>query len=540
MVKQKNGVLICTLSLFLFLYGLLLSSPAQAGVQLMGWKDLTPTTTPNGTEANKGTYQYVLFGKYSNTPIVWRILSADQDGTTRKGYLYSEKALGNDIAFDTTMPTSSNNYGNSTIRAFLVGTGGTDFYKTDNFTDPEKSVVVVQSFTTTNGQGNNSRTTDDNAMFLPSYDDLIKQEYGFSSTYTVQDENRKAKDTSGFGAFYWTRSPVAGDTDWAWLVNDDGLLFNFLVNNPSVAARPACFLNLESLIFKSASNDFDLSTPSAGEAGSISNPYVLVLPGSPITSASGWTTQFISEDKTPVSATVSGKTVTLEWNTAITQAVKNWPAATDFVLSTGQSPISVASAPNNNKALKLTFAADVALSGLKISYNLNTDAIVFAKSDNQASVVNSFANLTVTHESPSTPNVIPTQARYDGSSPADLKELLGGAALTAAKAGKLSITDSTPDGTRIPLGSGDYSIESRNLTIFISFLSKLGDGTHTLYFYNGDVQVGKVTLIVTNSTGGDTKDSGSSGCNAGFGSAGLLAMGIVLLGLNKAGAKKKK
>ena len=42
------------------------------------------------------------------------------------------------------------------------------------------------------------------------------------------------------------------------------------------------------------------------------------------------------------------------------------------------------------------------------------------------------------------------------------------------------------------------------------------------------------------STGGEAKDSGSSGCNAGLGSAGLLAMGMMLLGLNKAGARKKK
>ena len=536
MVKQKNGVLICTLFLFLFLYGVLVSSPAQAGVQLKGWKDINPMTTPDGTDANKGAYQYVLFGKYSNTPIVWRILSADQSGTERKGYLFSDKALGGDRQFHNFL---ANNYGTSDIRTFLVSDGVGQFYVSDNFTDKEKNAVVVQSFTTTDGMGNGTTTTN-NAMFLPSYDDLTETKYGFSSTYTDMDVNRKAFNTSGNPVLYWSRSPVAGFTTFAWSVLGDGDLYIVSVYNPGVAARPACFLNLESLIFKSASNDFDLSTPSSGEAGSISNPYVLVLPGSPITSASGWTTQFISADKTPVSATVSGKTVTLEWNTAITQAVKNWPAATDFVLSTGQSPISVASAPNNNKALKLNFAADVALSGLKISYSLNTDAIVFAQNGTQASVVNSFANLTVTQESASTPNVIPTQARYDGSSPADLKELLGGAALTAAKAGKLSITDSTPDGTRIPLGSGDYSIESRNLTIFISFLSKLGDGTHTLYFYNGDVQVGKVTLIVTNSTGGDTKDSGSSGCNAGFGSAGLLAMGMVLLGLNKTGARKKK
>ncbi len=477
-------------------------------------------------------------------------------GTSRKALLFSEKNL-NAMEFDNS-GADSQVWKNSTLRTWMNGTAdNTKFKHTDYFSMVEQGALSADTHITKDDQGNerpglsnggsagDSMATD--TFFALSYQDLINPLYGFSSTWNATDGNRVAYNTAyaisknaynnGGRGIWWSRSPFAFNPGWAWLVDDEGGLGYVDVILPGVAARPACFFNLESLIFKSASNDFDLSTSSAGGAGSILNPYVLVLPGEV---PNGWTTNFISADKTPVSATVSGKTVTLEWSTAIAPAVKNWPAATDFVLSTGQSPIHVTSDLNSNKALQLTFAADVAPSGLKLSYNLNTDAIVFAKNGTQASVVNSFANLTVTQESPSTPNVIPTQARYDGSSPADLKELLGGAALTAAKAGKLSLTDSTPDGTRIPLGSGDYSIESRNLTIFISFLSKLGDGTHTLYFYNGDVQVGKVTLIVTNSNGGDTKDSGSSGCNAGFGSAGLLAMGIVLLGLNKAGAKKKK
>ena len=536
MVKQKNGVLICTLFLFLFLYGLLLSSPAQAGVQLMGWKDLNPTTTPNGTEANKGTYQYVLFGKYSNTPIVWRILSADQSGTERKGYLFSDKALGGDRQFHSVL---ANNYGTSDIRTFLVSDGVGQFYVSDNFTDKEKSAVVVQSFTTTDGMGNGTTTTN-NAMFLPSYDDLTETKYGFSSTYTDMDVNRKAFNTSGNPVLYWSRSPVAGFTTFAWSVLGDGDLYIVSVYNPGVAARPACFLNLESLIFKSVSNDFDLSTPFAGEAGSILNPYVLVIKDNAVLLDQA-NASYASADKTPVSATVSGKTVTLEWNTAITQAVKKWPAATDFMLSTGQSPLSVASAPNNNKALQLTFAGDVNPSGLKIAYNLNTDAIVFVKNGTQASVVNSFANLTVTSVAPVTPSITPTHARFYGASPADLKFLLSGAALTAANADSLSIIAEAPNGMRIPLAAGDYSREARNLTILQPFLSKLADGTHTLYLYSDTVQEGKVTLIVTGSTGGDaTKDSGSSGCNAGLGSAGLLVMGMMLLSLNKIREGKKK
>ena len=533
--------MICTLFLFLFLYGLLVSSPAQAGVKLMGWKDINPMTTPDGTDANAGTYQYVLFGKYDSKPIVWRILSADQLGTARKGYLYSEKALGGNRQFHNGF---TNNYGISNIRTFLVSDGAGQFYVSDNFTDKEKSTVVVQSFTTWAGDKNPATdpgtVTINNAMFLPSYDDLIKQEYGFSDNDTVLDKNRKATDTSGNAVWYWTRSPFAGLPNEEWLVEADGDLFKDRVNTPGAAARPACFLNLESLIYKSVSNDFDLSTPFAGEAGSILNPYVLVIKDNAVLLDQA-NASYASADKTPVSATVSGKTVTLEWNTAITQAVKKWPAATDFMLSTGQSPLSVASAPNNNKALQLTFAGDVNPSGLKIAYNLNTDAIVFVKNGTQASVVNSFANLTVTSVAPVTPSITPTHARFYGASPADLKFLLSGAALTAANADSLSIIAEAPNGMRIPLAAGDYSREARNLTILQPFLSKLADGTHTLYLYSDTVQEGKVTLIVTGSTGGDaTKDSGSSGCNAGLGSAGLLVMGMMLLSLNKIREGKKK
>ena len=524
--QRKRGVLYFFL-LVLFLYGLCIAPPAQAGVKLMGWSDLNPNTTPNGQTSNAGTYQYVLFGKYNSTPILWRILSADQTGTTRKGYLYSEKGLLN-RAFDDVV-LYSNNYGTSSIRNFLVGTTGSDFYISSNFTATEKSAVIVQSFATADGQGNNLTTTE-NAMFLPSSDDLKVSVYGFLNSVN-SDVNRKAVDTLGGGVSYWTRSPVAAGANGTWHVGNAGDLSGFGVFAPAPAVRPACFLNLDSLLFKSASDDFVPGLP-AGEVGSGQNPYVLVLPNLiPTGSPAGWTTQFVSADKTPVSATIDGKTVTLEWDRALSPAVTNWPVPTDFVLSTGQSPIGVIS-DADPKRLILTFAADVPTSGLKISYNLNTDAIAFAKSGNQVSVVNSFVNINVTQGLPSTPNVIPTQARFDGLSPENLNFLLGGAALSAANAGILSIVLETPSGTRIPMERGDYRIESRYLTIFQAFLSSLGDGTHTIYLYRDTVQVGKITLMVINSSG-DTKGSDSSGCNAGIGMGALLFLFSGMAALRK-------
>lgn len=503
--------------------------PAHAGVQLQGWRDLNPSTPPDGTAGNAGAYQYVLFGKYSGNPILWRILSADQTGTERRGFLYSEKAL-EEKPFDSMM--GSNNYGKSAIRTFLVGTGAADFYHVSNFTDAEKSVVVEQSFTTTKGDGTDSITTTDNAMFLPSSGDLQEPQYGFLNGPGT-DVNREAVDTGGNAVSYWTRSP-SDSTIFAYYVYHDGKPNFGMVSLSLVYVRPACFLNIESLLFKSASDDFDLSTSVSGLGGSAENPYVLVLPEEvPASAPNGWTKTFVSADNAPVRAVYEGRIVTLEWSTAISPAVKNWPASADFVLSTGESPVSVISDVKNPNLLKLTFAANIAASNLKLSYKLNTDAIAVSKNGDQAVVVGSFGDLDVESPSvPNTPSVIPTRANFDGLTPESLSFLLNGAALTAANAGNLSVVAETPEGDRISLTEGDYSFESRTLTLHTSFLSKLGNGTHTIYLYRDNVQVGKITLIVTNSSGREsTNDSGSSGCNAGVGTGALLLLfgGIAIL-----------
>ncbi len=356
-------------------------------------------------------------------------------------------------------------------------------------------------------------------------------------------------DAANPGWYYWTRSPVAGYTFKAWGVFGAGDLSHGNVHNSAVAARPACFLNQELIIFKSASNDFDLGSNPAGEAGSAENPYLLVLPSEiPNGAPSGWTTEFVSVTKTPDGAVINGKNMIVSWDVDILPAVKRWPAPGDFKLSTGESPVSVTSDDANPKLLKLTFATGVTAGAtVTLSYNLNTDAVSYYEAYGvTARVVDSFAAFEVINNMPSggggvvTPNVIPPQALFDGLAPADLKFLLSGAALTAANAGNLSIIDETPGGTSLLLAAGDYGCESRNLTLLQTFLSKLEDGTHTIYLYNGETRVGKVTLVVTDSTDGEAQGSGSSGCNAGAGTAVLLAMGIVVLGLNKAGMRKKK
>ena len=193
--------------------------------------------------------------------------------------------------------------------------------------------------------------------------------------------------------------------------------------------------------------------------------------------------------------------------------------------------------PNDNTPLILAHAVPYKIFSVtnagSIMGKLTDGSITVTPTDSQNCIV------ALTTETPSTPAVSPPQARYDGDHPTDTKFLLSGAALTAANAGKLSIIVTMEDGTTKTLTDTDYSISGRNFTITKQFLSTLSNGAHTFTLYSEARIVGKTTLDVTNSNSNGTKDSGSSGCNAGAGSAGLFAMGAVLLGWNKAARRKK-
>lgn len=340
-------------------------------------------------------------------------------------------------------------------------------------------------------------------------------------------------DSTDLGFRYWTRSPVSFDVGLAWYARDDGAL-GLNAATGFAAVRPACFLDLNSILFKSASNDFAPDFPSSVGSSSV-NPYILVLPNVP---PNGLPVAYASADKAPVIAKIDGKNLVLEWETAISPAVTKWPAPEDFTLSNGESPIKVTGDNANKNVLHLTFKTGVKYADpVRISYNLNTDAISFDSTGNPIKVVNSFLSFVVSNDTlpvPSTPNVTPTQARFDGLSPEDLKFLLSGAALSAANAGTLTMAVDTPSGMRISLATGNYSLESRNLRVFKAFLSQLEDGRHTLILYRGNVQVGKVTLTVINSTAShaSSDSSGSSGCNAGAGldlGASSLLFGLAVL-----------
>ena len=198
---------------------------------------------------------------------------------------------------------------------------------------------------------------------------------------------------------YWTRSPVADNlfSTNAWQVSYYGeLAHGHVLYGTSGGVRPIVVVDLGSVVFKSGVDNFELNTPSGYPAGDPRNPYVLVLPGD---IPDGMTVDFISADMPPASLDMNEKTLTLEWDIPVSQAVKQWPSSLDFSLLRADgsrlNPVSIHVDGNPNKLI-LTFDT-AALKGevLTLDYNLNTDAISFDVTAGTVKVMNSFANRNV-------------------------------------------------------------------------------------------------------------------------------------------------
>ena len=398
--KSKNyGTLF---SFFLLLLGICFTGRSEAGVSLKGYADKNPdldaavtiAAADGVTEtANDTTYEYVFFGRYPQRqvgglwpaqPVVWRVLSADQGGSTRKALLLSEKNL-DAKAFDTRnfAPGASdgtsffdsgvvwnnynNNYGYSQIRGFLVGnakdagtTVGGVFGNAGYFTVEERGAVSADSIVSRGDNTANNTTiiaphvTTADPLFLLSEGDVERDKYFGNGS--VSAANRKARNTAypnntngsvyTENKFYWwlTRSPASNSFD-ARSVHNDGQLSNNLVLNSEVTVRPALFLNLESFIFKSASSPSD----SVGAAGSRQNAYLAYLPAT------------AAVNLTPA-VTVNGNKLTL----AFTPPAAEYPGIFHAYADTADTTVLLGQFTLTNAA-----ASGISFSGNSISFTLD-------------------------------------------------------------------------------------------------------------------------------------------------------------------------
>lgn len=236
------------------------------------------TITVNESESKTaGSYTYYkgsdnewyakLGSKYFKVePIKWRILTTDYNGTKKK-LLLAENILINK-AYD----ASSNNYENSSIRAYLTG----DFYNTAFTTEEQNAIAittVINDARSTNPDGDSNAMlwnngdnpyANDNAtsdkIFLLSEQEVTKDDYGFAAydvygtdctrirkvTAFARESGTWVSTDSGYedGGDWWLRSPYYSDSNSARYVHYSGdALYGCLVNYFSMGVVPALCLN---------------------------------------------------------------------------------------------------------------------------------------------------------------------------------------------------------------------------------------------------------------------------------------------------------
>ncbi len=214
----------------------------------------TTATNVNGFTCYKGDDDewYVnLDSKYYKVePIKWRVLTTDYNGSGKK------LLLAENILINKAYHASSNNYENSSIRAYLTG----DFLTT-SFTKAEQDAIatttVINNARSTNPDSNDkewnnganqyaSDTPTSDKIFLLSLQETTKSDYGFAAyneykgdgTHDDSTRIRMTTDfakangayqnsTAGYGGYWWLRSPFYSRSDYVRCVVSNGRAYNY-------------------------------------------------------------------------------------------------------------------------------------------------------------------------------------------------------------------------------------------------------------------------------------------------------------------------
>ena len=211
-------------------------------------------------------------------PIQWRVLTqnyTDTENTTPVSYLLSEYVLSANTTFNPSTSNTNHTYYSAetnALRPFL-----NEVFYSDAFTAEEQALIAQRTLTdadldaTKYGQTNPNdssltiASTEKLNVFAPSYYDMINTDYGFNSSYSNYDKQRRAsatdfamanyaykststsyQDIYGIGATYYWTSSAASASNVAYIVYSFGYMIKFNVYNGFYAARPALLFNLQS------------------------------------------------------------------------------------------------------------------------------------------------------------------------------------------------------------------------------------------------------------------------------------------------------
>ena len=235
------------------------------------------TITVNESESKTaGSYTYFrgsdgewyakLASKYYKVePIKWRVLTTDYDhdgnpSTAGKKLLHAENILINKVYH-----ASSNNYENSSIRAYLTG----DFYNTAFTTEEQNAIATTTVINDARSTNSDSNATQFNGgvnqyasdkIFLLSEQEVTKDDYGFATYDAYGTDSTRIRKVTAFAresgtlvstdsvyedvGYWWLRSPTYLNSGGARLVYGDGYAdYSRRVDSDDVGVVPALCLN---------------------------------------------------------------------------------------------------------------------------------------------------------------------------------------------------------------------------------------------------------------------------------------------------------
>ncbi len=185
---------------------------------------VTKSSSATSSEVDGNGYSTSSVYWFKFEPIKWRILTERSNGTA----LILCDMIIDSQAYDRDGDTYSNNYENSTIRAWL----NDNFYNTA-FSESEKQIILTTTVDNRVATGNPYGCADtQDKVFLASYSEVVYSYYGFSD-YGVQDPARQKVATayakaqgcqvSNDKGQWLLRSPLSNASDKVYMVSRVGL-----------------------------------------------------------------------------------------------------------------------------------------------------------------------------------------------------------------------------------------------------------------------------------------------------------------------------
>ncbi len=184
----------------------------------------------------------IYFGKYSNTPLLWRVL--ETDNTNKRLLLHADN-----IITEAPFSVVDNTWANSSIKTFLnsqVTNGFLEGFKQEERNEIYAFSKVSVGDTSSNGLNFTNPALGADSVFLLSAEEVLKTEYGYA--------NAQGRKLAGGTNIWWLRSENADVNSEVGIIDADGELGSLDIATAGSVAQnagvaPAFYLKSDNILF---------------------------------------------------------------------------------------------------------------------------------------------------------------------------------------------------------------------------------------------------------------------------------------------------